>query len=485
MTKNNGSAAGKTQSYGLPFDLARFFSWVSLVIVLAFSVLLSLFISNNTTTALLNSQKEYALLLAGNLNNQIFRRFTFPVTQISGHVSLSDPLQYKLMDDVVTSLVHGLHIEEVRIYDSNFLVSYSLDPDEVRRDDLYTPGVPAIFEGAPQYFDVLTTMPYLQAMITPNLPERTFQLRTVYPLSIPPGFEQFAQPGDENAILGALEIVQDVTTPYKIAIRAQWLILIGFAVSSFVLFTLLQIMARQAERILGERMARNRQLEQDLHQSEKLASMGRMVASIAHEIRNPLGIIRSSSEFLLKRQNGQDAVSAQMLEAIHSEACRLGSTVNDFLDYAKPKQPRRLTVDAGDVLDKALAFLGGEFERQGLRVETRRAGPLLIAGDPDLLYRALYNVLINAQQAMAGSGVITVTLTGRPDSVEIVVSDSGPGFPAAELDKPLEPFFTTKDTGTGLGLPIVQSIVASHSGTMRLENAPEGGAAIHLVFPPA
>ena len=285
-------------------------------------------------------------------------------------------------------------------------------------------------------------------------------------------------------MLGALEIIQDVTSHYKIAIRSQWLIMAGFLVSSLILFILFQVVARQAERILGERMARTRQLEAELHQSEKLASMGRMVASIAHEIRNPLGIIRSSAEFLMRRHKNVDPASQPILQAIYDESCRLGTTVNDFLDYARPRQPRQDEVNVVDVINKAMAFLGGEFQRQGVEVELELPHPFFLSGDPDLLYRAFYNVLINAQQAIQGTGRIVIRGTRLDNGdVELSFQDNGPGFPPDELDKPLDPFYTTKDTGTGLGLPIVQSIVASHGGTLELANAPEGGAVIRLFFP--
>lgn len=466
---------------GLPFALARFFSWISLFLVMGSSVILALFIANTTTRTLLDSQEEYALLLAENLNKQIFRRFTLPVAYASGRVALGDPDQYKLLDEVILSLLHGLQIETIRIYDENFAVTYSTEGTEVRRTDLYTPGVPEIFKGKAHHFDVLSAMSPIEALLTPNLPKGTFQLRTIYPLNIDKEFAAFSS-DEETAVLGALEIIQDVTPHYQIAFRSQWLIMSGFLASSLVLFILLQVVARQAERILGERMARNRELEAELHQTEKLASMGRVVASIAHEIRNPLGIIRSSAEFLMRRQKSPDPVAQPILTAIYDESCRLGATVNDFLDYARPRQPSLNKVSINTLLEKVMAFLGGEMQRQGVDVVIDLAPDLAVAGDEDLLYRAFYNVMINAQQAMDG-GTLTISAFLDTDFVFISFQDSGPGFSPQSLDKPLDPFFTTKDNGTGLGLPIVQSIVLSHGGTLELSNAPSGGAVITLILP--
>lgn len=489
----DGNAQSKKQNKkptasGLPFALAKFFSYVSLLLILVSSFFLALFVGNTMRASLLDSQEDYALLLAQNLNKQIFRRFTLPVAYASGRVSLSDPDQYRLLDEVVTSLLHGLRIETIRIYDDSYAVTYSTDRTEVTRTDLYTPGIPAVFQGSPNHFDVLSAVPYVQALIMPNLDDRTFQLRTVFPLSID---LELAPVSAENTILGALEIIQDVTSHYKIAIRSQWLIMGSFALSSLVLFILFQVLARKAERILAERMVRNRQLESELHQSEKLASMGRMVASIAHEIRNPLGIIRSSAEFLLSRSRAQKNTadpqanrSEPILEAIYDEACRLGSTVTDFLDYARPRSPKQDSVNLVPLLNKALVFLGGEFDRQGVQVHLDIPENMPFHGDAEFLYRAFYNILVNAQQAIAGQGDLYLSGAVLPDgTLTLSFHDSGPGFPKGAAEKALDPFFTTKDSGTGLGLPIVNSIITAHGGSMELGNAPEGGALVRIVFP--
>ncbi len=475
----------RKDTQGLPFNLAKNFSYITLVLILLSSFFLTLFIGRTMISIILESQEEYALLLADNINRQIFRKFTLPVTYASGRVALSDPAQYKLLDEVIHSQLHGLQLEAVRMYDDRYTVLYSTDPKEVRRTDLYTAGIPLVFEGKPYHFDVLSTIHYARALMTPQLKKGSFLLRTVFPLTIDKDFKGLRVHGEAVPVLGVLEVVQDLTSNYQSTIRAQWMMIAGFLFSALILFFLIHFVASKAEETLSRRMARNRQLEDQLHQAEKLASMGRVVASIAHEIRNPLGVIRSSSEFLIRRHKSEDPVQQAMLTAIYDESRRLGTTVNDFLDYARPRTPRGDDVNLPEVIHKAMVFLEGECRRLQISIHSNLPERLVIKGDPDLLYRAFYNILANALQAMNGPGEISMdSLISTNGHTVLTFHDSGPGFSQEAIQKATDPFFTTKDSGTGLGLPIVQSIINSHGGKLSLDNAPGGGALVTVDFPP-
>jgi signal transduction histidine kinase len=237
---------------------------------------------------------------------------------------------------------------------------------------------------------------------------------------------------------------------------------------------------RRADRMLAERVREKERLEKELHQNEKLASMGRMVASIAHEIRNPLGIIRSSSELLFKKAKKENSPHTRLLEAIFQESRRLSQTVNDFLDYARPKQPRMEDVDLVQVIDEALAFLHTEIRRKNVHVEKIVPGQVMVKGDKDLLYRAFYNLLGNGLEAVEDEGWMKVILHEKGPEVEIL--DSGPGFEPGMVDRYLEPFYTTKDSGTGLGLAIANNILLSHGARLILENHEQGGARVRVKF---
>lgn len=466
----------------LPFGLTRFLSWISLILILASSITLAFFIGNSARNTLLLRQQEYAKLMAGNLNHQIYRRFTLPTFLAFGRIALRQPVQYQQLDEVVQSTIHGLHVEVLRIYGGDNIVNYSIDQTELGRSDLTPEAVPLAMKNGIPSFEILSQVNMLKAMFLLDLPRGSYVLRTIFPLSIEIGTNKDTGKA-ESLVTGVLEIKQDITDDYDNVIRFQWLILATCLGSSTVLFGLLQFFIFKAERTLTARMLRTRKLEAELHQNEKLASMGRVIASIAHEIRNPLGIIRSSAELLLRRSE-ESGSSRRILEAVYDESCRLSQLVNDFLDYARPRVPRREVVDVSALLNQAQAFLNGELAKCGVELIRHIPSGLTVLGDKDLLYRAFYNILVNAMQAIEKDGIIRVRGQRLDDGfVELDFHDSGPGFPADVLPRLLDPFFTTKDHGTGLGLPIVNTIIASHDGRMALSNPVGGGAKVTVILP--
>lgn len=470
---------------GLPFGLTRFLSWVSLVLILASSLSLAIFIGNSARNTLLLRQQQYALLLAENLNHQIYRRFTLPTFLTFGRIALRQPVQYERLDEVVQFTIHGLHVETLRIYGADKIINYSINADELGTTGIEPDAIDQAMQGGGPTFETLSEISLFKAMFQLSLPRRSFLLRTVFPLRVDLRSRDDDASTTETMTTGVLEISRDITDDYDTVIRFQWLILATCLGSSAVLFGLLQFFILRAERTLVARMARTQKLEAELHQNEKLAGMGRVVASIAHEIRNPLGIIRSSAELLLRRPGETDAANKRILEAIYDESCRLSQTVNDFLDYARPRSPRYDRVDLNQILNQALGFLESECSRQGVAV-IRHTEPSFVLGDKDLLYRAVYNVLSNALQAIGHDGLIRIRGQIRDDGcAELEFHDSGPGFPEEHLDRLLDPFFTTKDHGTGLGLPIVNTIITGHGGRLELSNAPEGGAVLRIVLPQA
>lgn len=457
---------------GASLGLARLLSWITMALVLLSSLAISVIIANSARDTLLEKQKDYALLMAENLNHQIYQRYALPLVIGGRGLSLLDQTtKFEPLDEIIPPLLHGLRVYDLRIYAYNSVITYALDADLIGGKNLATPEVAGVRRTDVPEYTIESQIPFWKALFMFTLPPGSFTLRTTYPLRLETRLLSFENDGPT---LDVLEFSQDITEDYRIVIGFQWMIIATTFTSSMLLFSLLWFFIKRADRILFERMQETHRLERKLNQHEKLASMGRVISSIAHELRNPLGIIRSSSELLLRKTPDSDP-NKGLLTAVYDESCRLSQTITDFLDYARPKTPRRDEVDMALVLEQALAFLGNSLAAEEISVDKTVSGSVIVPGDKDLLYRALYNVLVNAAQAGGRGAVINVSLREQDKYVIIAVVDSGPGFDLNQLDKYLDPFFTTKEGGTGLGLPIVNSIITSHGGSVEIGND-EGGA---------
>ncbi len=473
----SGQGTGSDE-HGLSLSYARTLSWFSLLVVLLTSLGLSFFISNQARQTLMERQEGFALLLAQNLNNQIFQRFAVPTILTYGHIALRQEQQYERLDSVVRSVIEGLPVARLRVYDFSRVVAYSTDAKEIGRKGLAPLSIGPAFQGELLKPEIIARIKAWQVPLLWPLEPGSFRLRVLYPL------RGDAYATGSSPVLGVLELTQDITADYVQVLLFQAAIVVMCLLSSVIMFTLLLIIIHRAERVLKWRMQKNLQLEKELQSTERLVSMGRVVASIAHEIRNPLGIIRSTAELLQRRAaTSSDKGTARLLQAIYDESLRLSQTVNDFLDYARPRQPKQDPVDLELVINQILAFVEGDFARDHIVIEKHFQGPMWVLGDKDLLYRALYNVFVNGRQAMKNEGSLDITARVREDKVVIDVTDSGPGFDPDIIDKLFEPFFTTKEAGTGLGLPIVRSIIESHGGSVRLMNPEGGGARVEVTLP--
>jgi two-component system sensor histidine kinase PilS (NtrC family) len=229
-------------------------------------------------------------------------------------------------------------------------------------------------------------------------------------------------------------------------------------------------------------------LQDEMAQRSHLAAIGNLSAAIAHEIRNPLAAISGSIE-VLRMSASSSADDRTLMDIVVREVDRLNALVRDFLNYARPMQIDRRKVVMTELVDDTVAF----FERDqqlasGVHIEVRHeTGPFRSRVDPERVQQVLWNLLRNACEAMNGSGEIRVSTAmsgGEGDRFAIVsIEDSGPGLPSAAIDRIFEPFYTTKPSGTGLGLATSHRIVSEHGGLMRAENREQGGARFVIVLP--
>jgi len=221
-------------------------------------------------------------------------------------------------------------------------------------------------------------------------------------------------------------------------------------------------------------------LEARLSRAETLASMGQMTAMLAHEIRNPLGIIKGAAERVSKQYG---LAEDEVFRFIPEEVDRLEQTLNAYLDFAHP----RATIETEDLkrtLTRPLEFLAVELERKNIAVETLfEPGSFPVRCDPHLLRQALLNIFLNARDAMPDGGRLTVKLERRGGRAVVTITDTGMGMTEAVRARATEPFFTAKEKGSGLGLAVVRRAVDDVRGKLEILSRPGEGTSVVLSLP--
>jgi two-component system, NtrC family, sensor histidine kinase HydH len=239
--------------------------------------------------------------------------------------------------------------------------------------------------------------------------------------------------------------------------------------------------------LAGELQAANRNLvaaQADAQRSERLAALGQLTAGLAHELRNPLGTIRTSAEMLAKRVGAVDPLAQELTGYISSEVDRTNELVKRFLDFAKPFRLQVSAVDLRDVVDRAIRQVRTRAENKRVTIYRQDAPELAEAPlDAQWIEQMLANLLANAIDASPEDAVVTVVLREAEGGVELAVSDRGAGIPEENRQVIFNPFFTTKAEGTGLGLAIVSKIVDEHHGRIFVESKPGEGATFRVWLP--
>jgi len=223
--------------------------------------------------------------------------------------------------------------------------------------------------------------------------------------------------------------------------------------------------------------------DRQMMQAEKMAAIGELAAGIAHEIRNPLGIITGSVETLQKHEDPK--IRAEMMDYILEESKRIDSLIGTFLDFSKPKEPKKARCNLLEILEKTLLLILPQAHTH--RVEIQKEippKPLWVKVDVDQIRQAFMNVCINALEAMPQGGVLRISVReDKKDNVMVRFSDTGKGVPKEVQTRIFEPFFTTKERGTGLGLFIAHRIITQHGGEIALVEGDRGGSTFTISLP--
>jgi signal transduction histidine kinase len=227
-----------------------------------------------------------------------------------------------------------------------------------------------------------------------------------------------------------------------------------------------------------------------LIQSEKMATVGKLAAEVAHSIRNPMTSINMRL-FSLKRSLEMSPTQQEDFQVISDEMRHLDNIVRNFLEFSRPPKLKLQKTNVSDVMDSALQLLEKRLERDGVTVERHRRQPLpIIEADPELLKEVLVNLIVNSCEAMTDGGVISITEEdglaeelGR--AIVVRVTDNGPGIPESIRQKVMQPFFSTKKEGTGLGLSTASRIIEEHGGRLDLRSEEGQGATFIITLPVA
>jgi two-component system sensor histidine kinase HydH len=243
--------------------------------------------------------------------------------------------------------------------------------------------------------------------------------------------------------------------------------------------------ARLIEDLKGS-YAKLERAQQALVEKERLAALGELSAVIAHEVRNPLAILWNSIGALRRLLQPKGQV-ASLLEIMTEESERLNRMVSDLLDYARPHTPEKRAESFGAIAREAVAAAMASHGARSVKVDVVEEADLpKVSADARLLRQAILNLVANALQAAPEGGTVTVNLHLEPTGfVRFDVSDQGPGLSTIATERLFQPFFTTKPTGTGLGLALVKRIVEAHQGEISVRSAPNAGATFSVRLPRA
>jgi PAS domain S-box-containing protein len=221
-----------------------------------------------------------------------------------------------------------------------------------------------------------------------------------------------------------------------------------------------------------------RALRKQVRRKERLAAVGEMAATVAHEIRNPLGGIRGFAALLARDLEGQEA-PLRLVNKILTGARDLERVVNELLEYTRPVELHLRTVNASELVDAAAGFV----EPNGVNIRNSVDPSAEVMADPDRMRQVFLNLLINAVQSMEPGGEVCVELEFVDEMAVFCFSDSGCGMNREQLEQIFSPFYTTKEKGTGLGLAVASKLVEIHGGEIQAESTPGRGSIFRVRLP--
>lgn len=233
---------------------------------------------------------------------------------------------------------------------------------------------------------------------------------------------------------------------------------------------------------LEQRIKEKLSLENQLVRADKLAALGQMVAGMAHELRNPLGVIKATMQVMEKEQNDQEV--SQFSQIVIEECMRMNRVITELIKFSRPQMEKIVQIDLQDLLEQFFQFMKPYFEENRILLFWQKGlEPAFTVGDFQQLIQVLLNLVLNAAEAMPAGGRLTVELVPQGNYWCIQLTDTGCGIFEEDIDKIFDPFYTSKAQGTGLGLSVVHRIVDEHHGYLKVETVPGEGSTFFVYLP--
>ena len=243
----------------------------------------------------------------------------------------------------------------------------------------------------------------------------------------------------------------------------------------------------QSFNFMVHKLREERALEEKLREAEHLSGIAQLAKSIAHEIRNPLNFISLSIDHLRAKytpSGGSDKESFEsLMDSIKKEIQRLNKLVGDFLDYGKPLKLSLQEVDIENLIDDVISLVRAKAEKDGIRIYHTNGEIPKLRIDPELIKTCIFNVILNAFQAMPSGGDLMMKTHISDSRAFITVEDTGIGVPRENLQRLFDPFFSTKSTGLGLGLAMTKRVVEEHGGKVNFQSTVGKGSTITISLP--
>ncbi|MCB9357887.1 MAG: hypothetical protein H6506_04505 [Calditrichaeota bacterium] len=450
---------------------------------------------------LISVAQNYGNAAVNHLARSIDKFYLEPWQMTFDTFPFDHPLAHHEMTGIVHTFVSGFQIERISIYDKAHLLVFSTDSLREGRSEPENPMLLSALAGTPASKLVTDAD---SANVAPYSGE-VDHLLACYPVEF--------RASDSTTTRVAFEILMNVSPTYKRVEQLRMVILLSSLFTGLALFFVVWIIAVRADKAIllenQERMAlaqeiqrqnenleliveqRTRELrdaQAELVQMEKMSATGQLAAGVAHEINNPVGIIKNRIELLLEDVRADRKVEdmAEHLSMMHRQSDRISKIVSKLLTFARKSSGKRSELHVDQIIHGVLLLVRKEAEKRGIELKSEIAQDLpTIRGEITELEQVFINLILNAMDATPRGGRIVISAARSDSTVQIKVEDNGSGIPNEIQSKIFDPFFTTKDVGagTGLGLAITYRLVEDHAGTISVKSTPGQGTEFIVSLP--